>query len=224
MAISTDRLSPLIPGVAVDLKEWRNKMPPMSKQTSNAAIEPNHRLTVSRRGFLRLGAVFTAGLVLPGTLHAALTPGDSLERRLVFFNTHTREKLDICYARGTDYQPEALAAVNNILRDHRTNEIGAIDTGLLDLLCAIRAQAGDDACLHIISGYRSPRTNAMLRKRSGGVARRSLHMKGHAVDIRVPGLSTAQLRRIAVDLRRGGVGYYPRADFVHVDIGPVRTW
>jgi uncharacterized protein YcbK (DUF882 family) len=122
----------------------------------------------SRRQFLRLGAAFTASLALPGTLCAALTPDDLKERRLVFFNTHTREKLDICYARGETYQPEALAAVNNILRDHRTNEVSPIDTRLLDLLCAIRGQAGPNACLHIISGYRSPQTNRMLRKAAAG--------------------------------------------------------
>jgi uncharacterized protein YcbK (DUF882 family) len=179
---------------------------------------------LSRRQFLRLGAALTAGLALPGPLQASLTPEDPLERRLVFFNTHTREKLDVCYARGEAYRPEALAAVNNILRDHRTNEISPIDTRLLDLLYAIRAKAGSSTCLHIISGYRSPRTNALLRRRSRGVARKSLHMRGHAADIRVPGLSTARLRQIAMDLKRGGVGYYPRADFVHVDIGRVRAW
>jgi uncharacterized protein YcbK (DUF882 family) len=178
----------------------------------------------SRRQFLRLGATFTASLALPGTLCAALTPDDPKERRLVFFNTHTREKLDICYARGETYQPEALAAVNNILRDHRTNEVIPIDTRLLDLLCAIRGQVGPNACLHIISGYRSPQTNRMLRRRSRRVARKSLHMQGYAADIRIPGLSIAGLRRLALNLGQGGVGYYPRAGFVHVDIGPVRAW
>lgn len=198
-------------------------MPGMNRPT----VSPhpyNARLTLSRRQFLRLGAAFTAGLALPGSLHAALTPGDPQERRLVFYNTHTREKLDICYARGASYRPEALDAVNAILRDHRTNEVRPIDPRLLDLLCDIRSQAGSDACLHIISGYRSPRTNQMLRKRSRGVARKSLHMTGHAADIRIPGLSLQRLRQIAVKLGRGGVGYYPRADFVHVDIGRVRAW
>ena len=182
------------------------------------------RLTLSRRQFLRLGAAVTAGLALPGPLQAALTPDANRERRLVFFNTHTREKLDVCYAQGASYRPEALEAVNVILRDHRTNEIRPIAPRLLDLLCDIRSQAGPDACLHIISGYRSPRTNHMLSKRSRGVARKSLHMAGHAIDIRIPGLPLRRLRQIAVDLGRGGVGYYPRADFVHVDIGRVRTW
>ena len=146
------------------------------------------------------------------------------ERRLVLFNTHTREKLDVCYARGESYRSEALSAVNHILRDHRTNEVNPIDPRLLDLLCAIRSKAGPDACLHIISGYRSPGTNRRLRQQGRGVARKSLHMQGHAADIRIPGLATSRLRRMALTLRQGGVGYYPQSDFVHVDIGPVRSW
>ncbi len=181
-------------------------------------------LTLNRRQFLCMGAGLTAGLALPGPLCAALQPGRHEERRLVFFNTHTREKLDICYAKGASYRSEALDAVYMILRDHRTNEINPIDVRLLDFLCAIRSKAGPNACLHIISGYRSPRTNKMLRQHSRGVARKSLHMKGHAADIRIPGLPLDRLRRIAIDLGQGGVGYYPRANFVHVDIGRVRTW
>ena len=196
----------------------------MHKQTDPIPPQNHGQLALSRRQFLRLGAALTAGLALPGPLYAGLTTDDPQERRLVFFNTHTREKLDICYARGASYRPEALDAVNMILRDHRTNEIKRIDPRLLDLLCDIRSQAGHDACLHVISGYRSPRTNQMLSKRSRSVARKSLHMQGHAVDIRIPGLSIARLRKIAVDLGQGGVGYYPRSNFVHVDIGRVRAW
>ncbi len=181
-------------------------------------------LALSRRHFLCLGAAFTAGLALPGPLHAALAPDESKERRLVFFNAHTHEELDVCYAKGPSYRPEALAAINKILRDHRTSDIHPIDVRLIELLYAIRSQAGTDACLNIVSGYRSPKTNRMLRKRSRRVARNSFHMQGKAVDIRIPGLSTKKLRRIAVGLRQGGVGYYPRSKFIHVDTGPVRTW
>ncbi len=200
------------------------KMPLMKDRTPIIHRPQTEQLTLNRRQFLRLGAALSAGLVMPGPLYAALTPDHRQERRLVFFNTHTREELDVCYAQGSSYRLDALAAVNMILRDHRTNEISPIDTRLLDFLCDIRSQAGPDACLHIISGYRSPRTNKMLRRRSRGVARKSLHMQGHAADIRIPGLSIDRLRRIAIGLRQGGVGYYPRANFVHVDIGRVRTW
>ena len=199
-------------------------MPPMQRPRPQTIPLDEHHQVLSRRHFLRWGAAFTAGLVLPGQLYAALTADDQGERRLVFFNTHTHEKLDVCYARGESYRPEALSAVNHILRDHRTNEVNAIDPRLLDFLCAIRSKAGPDACLHIISGYRSPGTNRRLRQQGRGVARKSLHMKGHAADIRIPGLATSRLRRIALALRQGGVGYYPQSDFVHVDIGPVRTW
>lgn len=187
-------------------------------------MEHDHHLTLSRRQFLYLGAAFTAGLVLPGSLCASLPQGDQQERRLIFFNAHTHEKLDVCYARGPSYRPEALAAINKILRDHRANEVHPIDTHLLDLLFAIRSKAGTDACLHIVSGYRSPKTNQMLRQRSHRVARKSLHMQGQAADIRIPGLSTKKLRQIAINFRQGGVGYYPRSSFVHVDIGQFRTW
>ncbi len=202
----------------------RNKMPLMKKRPQSLSMRHPDGLTLSRRQFLHLGAAFTAALALPGPLYAALTTEDPLERRLIFYNTHTRENLDVCYAQGSAYRPEALEAVNMILRDHRTNEVSPIDIRLLDFLCAIRAQAGPSACLHIISGYRSPRTNRMLRNRSRGVARKSLHMKGHAADIRIPGLPVERLRSIATGLRMGGVGYYPRSNFVHVDIGPVRAW
>ena len=192
-------------------------------QTTTTPCHDHHQV-LSRRHFLRWGAALTAGLVLPGQLYAALNADDQKERRLVFFNTHTHEKLDVCYARGESYRPEALSAVNHILRDHRTNEVNPIDPRLLDLLCAIRSKAGPDACLHIISGFRSPGTNRRLRQQGRGVARKSLHMKGHAADIRIPDLATSRLRRIALALRKGGVGYYPQSDFVHVDIGPVRSW
>lgn len=206
------------------MQAMRTKMPAMQRPQPTTTPFREHHHTLSRRHFLRWGAAFSAGLVLPGQLYAALTSDDPWERRLVFFNTHTHEKLDVCYARGESYRTEALGAVNHIMRDHRTNEVNPIDPRLLDLLCAIRSKAGADACLNIISGYRSPRTNQRLHQRSRGVARKSLHMKGHAADIRIPGLATRRLRRIAVDLRQGGVGYYPQSNFVHVDIGPVRSW
>ncbi len=220
--LAIDFTARIEPGSYFDLKVMPIKM--LSMQRPQPTPPRDHRQFLSRRHFLRLGAAFTAGLVLPGQLHAALASDDHQERRLVFFNTHTRETLDVCYARGRSYRPEALSAVNHILRDHRTNEVSPIDPRLLDLLCAIRSKAGPDACLHIISGYRSPRTNQSLRQRSRSVARKSLHMQGHAADIRIPGLAISRLRRIALDLRQGGVGYYPRSNFIHVDIGPVRTW
>lgn len=191
-------------------------------QATHSRIPATNHLT--RRRFLKLGAFLAAGLVLPPSLHAIPRPEARGERRLKFFNTHTKERLEVCYLRDGQYHPEAIEAINNILRDHRTNEVHPIDHRLLDLLHGIRTKAGQDSCLHIISGYRSPATNAKLRRRSRGVARKSLHMLGYAVDIRIPGVRTASVRKIAMGLKQGGVGYYRKSDFVHVDIGPVRTW
>jgi uncharacterized protein YcbK (DUF882 family) len=196
----------------------------MKKRPLTIETKHVHDLALTRRRFLFLGTAFTAGLALPGPLRAAFETESPKERRLIFFNAHTHEKLDVCYAQGTTYRPEAIVEINKILRDHRTSDIYPIDIKLLDLLWRIRSQAGKDACLHIVSGYRSPKTNRMLRKRSRRVARNSFHMQGKAVDIRVPGLSTKKLRRIAFGLKQGGVGYYPRSKFVHVDTGPVRAW
>ena len=179
---------------------------------------------LTRRQFLKLASLLAAGLTLPQPLCAIPRPEDRGERILKFYNTHTRERLNVCYARGGQVDRDAIQAVNAILRDHRTNEVHPIDLRLLDLLHTIRLKAGRDSCLHIISGYRSPATNAKLRRNSRKVAKKSLHMRGHAADIRIPGIRTAKLREIALNLARGGVGYYPRSDFVHVDIGRVRSW
>ena len=178
----------------------------------------------SRRQFLKLGGVLAAGLIIPRYGHAIPHPQKPGERILKFFNTHTQEHLEVCYASDGEINPQAVQAVNTILRDHRTDEVHPIDVRLLDLLHAIRLKAGQDSCLHIISGYRSPTTNANLRRRGRGVARKSLHMRGQAADIRIPGIAIARLRKIALRLARGGVGYYPAANFVHVDIGRVRAW
>ena len=193
-------------------------------RTQPTPSRSNDRTHLSRRRFLQLGTLLAAGLVLPKSLYATPRPKERGERSLKFFNTHTREHLEVCYCRDGHYDQDAIRAVNTILRDHRTDEVHPIDLGLLDLLHTIRTKVGHDSCLHIISGYRSPATNAMLRRHSSGVARKSLHMQGFAADIRIPGIRTGALRKIALALHRGGVGYYPKSDFVHVDVGRVRTW
>lgn len=199
----------------------------MATETEQIESIPTRALSsasITRRRFLRLGTVLAAGLLLPRSLHAVTRPEDREECHLKFYNIHTQEKLEVCYRREGQYRPEALQSVNALLRDHRTDEIHPIDPRLLDLLHAIRIEAGQDSCLNIISGYRSPATNAKLRRHSRGVARKSLHIVGHAADIRIPGIQTAKVRKIALRLSRGGVGFYPESDFVHVDIGQVRAW
>ena len=178
---------------------------------------------LSRRGFLKAGLATVAATAFPA-LSLAHIHSSAQERRLSFYHTHTGEALTICYFRDGDYCRRALSKISYLMRDHYNEEVISIDTGLLDLLHRLAGRIQIDAPFHVISGYRSPHTNARLRRKSKGVASRSLHMLGKAVDIRVPGLRTAVLRKTAVKLKAGGVGYYPQSDFVHVDTGRVRCW
>jgi len=177
-----------------------------------------------RRDFLKLGVVVTGTLFNPFSALAAFDSRSKPFKNLAFYNTHTHERLHVCYYRNGKYDPAALKKINYHLRDHRTGEIKAIDTELLELLHAISIKTRFQKPFHVISGYRSPATNTKLRKISKGVAATSLHMQGKAIDIRVPGFNTRRLRKVAVKMKGGGVGYYPKSDFVHVDIGRVRYW
>jgi len=143
---------------------------------------------------------------------------------LSFYNTNTRESLDVCYYAHGQYSSKSLAKIDHILRDHRTEEVQHIHKGLLNLLHSVSMTLDHPVRFHIVSGYRSPETNAILRKRSKYVAKHSLHMQGEAVDIRIPGCDTRWLRNVCMKLKAGGVGYYSRSDFVHVDVGDIRYW
>jgi uncharacterized protein YcbK (DUF882 family) len=143
---------------------------------------------------------------------------------LAFDNLHTGEKLKTVYWRDGEYLPEAMRHIDWLLRDFRAEEIHPIDPRLLDLLAALHARLASRRPFEVISGYRSPATNAMLARLSGGVAQNSLHMQGMAIDIRVPGRDLRCVRAAALSLRCGGVGYYPSSDFVHLDTGRVRSW
>jgi len=146
-------------------------------------------------------------------------------RKLTFYNTHTDEHLNARYFAKGKYAPQALKEINHILRDYRTGEVIDIDRSLLDLLYAIAAKTRSrESVVEVISGYRAPATNAMLHRKSRGVAAKSLHVKGKAIDIRLSGYDTRRLYQAAVRLKGGGVGFYPNSDFVHVDVGPVRYW
>src|ERR1700723_979307 len=149
------------------------------------------------------------------------------EYRLRFYHTHTGERLDVVYRRGDQYLPEALDQLDHFLRDHRTGDVHRFDPRLFDLLHDLTASLGDSGGeIHVICGYRTPWSNEFLRTRSGhtGVAPQSLHMQAEAIDIRLPGIPTSELRDAALRLHRGGVGYYRSSDFVHVDVGRVRHW
>lgn len=178
----------------------------------------------SRRRLLTLGGLAAATCLAPRSVVAHLGPYAIPEKSLNLYNTHTGEGLKTVYWSQGHYVPEALAEVNRILRDHRADEIHSIDAALLDLLCSVHRRLEARQPFSIISGYRSPATNAMLRQLSSGVAKNSLHIQGKAIDIRLPGRDIAALHRVAVDLRRGGVGYYPQSNFVHLDTGTIRYW
>lgn len=181
----------------------------------------------SRRSFLHTMAnLAVAGAALsfaPAAL--AALPAKSGARTLSFAHTHTGESLRIVYAVKGAYIPEALKKLNYLLRDHHSGQIGRMDPKVFDLLFRLKQTLGTDAPFQIISGFRCPATNAILRKKGGGgVAKRSLHMEGKAIDIRLASVSLTDLRDAAKSARRGGVGFYPRDGFVHVDTGAVRHW
>ncbi len=145
--------------------------------------------------------------------------------RLRFFHTHTGERLDVTYRIGDQYVPEALDRLDHFLRDHRTGDVHRYDPRLFDLLNDLLESVGRaGAEINVICGYRSPWSNEFLRTHTPGVALHSLHMQAEAIDIRLPGLQTSALRDAALALRRGGVGYYAKSNFIHVDVGRVRRW
>lgn len=154
------------------------------------------------------------------------TPADAAgnSRQLDFYHTHTKESLAIVYHDGNDYIAAALEQINHFLSDFRTGAVHTIDPATLDILFTLRTELGGEDTFEIISAYRSPDTNAMLRKQGRGVAKRSQHLEGKAIDVRLRGVDTARLRDAAIKLQLGGVGYYRDSNFVHVDSGRVRTW
>lgn len=147
------------------------------------------------------------------------------EHRLRLFHTHTGERIDIVYRRGDAYLPDAIAKLDFLLRDFRTGDVRHFDPRLYDTLEDLTASVGRlGAQIDIVCGYRSPWTNEFLRSHTSGVAKNSLHIQAEAIDLRIPGVDTLKLRRAALNLHRGGVGYYPHSDFIHVDVGRVRQW
>jgi uncharacterized protein YcbK (DUF882 family) len=176
---------------------------------------------IGRRHFLKAGIGICTMLSLPSV---SARPMNTREKKLAFLNLHTGERIRSTYWIEGNYIPEELQAIENILRDHRTGELHAIDTGLLDLLQLLHEQIGAHKEFHIISAYRSPKTNEMLASRSNSVVKKSLHMQGKAIDIRLPECSLSNLRNVALSLKSGGVGYYPKSNFIHIDTGRVRFW
>ncbi|MGD8912989.1 MAG: DUF882 domain-containing protein [Candidatus Thiodiazotropha sp.] len=180
----------------------------------------NNYSRLSRRRFLR-GCASITGIVLASPL-LALASGES--RTLAFRHTHTAERETLTYWQDGEYQADSLQIIDHLLRDHRTGESTRMDRELLDMLYRLQQAVGRCGEFEIISAYRSAKTNAMLRKKSSGVAKRSLHMQGRAIDIRLSGCDLKLLRDRAVALKAGGVGYYPKSNFIHVDTGRFRYW
>jgi len=172
----------------------------------------------ARRDFLALAA---AGFLSAPALAFAQAPD---RRRLALHHLDTGESLDVVYWADGHYLPDAIHRIAALLRDYRADKVHAIDPKLLDLLAALRDRLHADTPYLVICGYRCPATNVMLRAETTGVAAASLHMAGSAIDLRVPGKALSAVYRAAVAMKAGGVGYYPRSNFVHVDVGPVRRW
>jgi uncharacterized protein YcbK (DUF882 family) len=180
-----------------------------------------------RMGLQVCGALLiTASLLLSWpAAETATTAPPGRQYRLRLYHTHTGERLDIVYRRGSTYIPEAISKLDHYLRDHRTGDVHPFDPRLFDLLSDLTRAVGHPAGeIDVVCGYRTPWSNTFLRRRSSGVAAHSLHMQAMAIDIRMPGVATSQLRAAALALKRGGVGYYRQSDFVHVDVGRVRQW
>ncbi len=185
---------------------------------------------MNRREILQAGLMGSLG----GLLWAGLSSGTaeasifSMPKAgafpIAFRNQHTGESFSGAYRVGNRYLPEAFKKINHILRDFRTEDEFPIDPRVIDIAYMVHQKTGINQPYEVLSGYRSPRTNATLRRTSAGVAKNSLHLTGQAMDFRLPGYRTSRLRDIAVNLRAGGVGYYKGSNFLHIDTGKIRHW
>jgi uncharacterized protein YcbK (DUF882 family) len=197
---------------------------PMERDPSRTNVLTPPGAPMTRRSFLSLAAWGAGVLLVPGLAAAALPPPGG-PRELVFHNLHTNEWLRALYWDGGEYLADALAEIDAILRDHRTGEIRPMAPQLLDLVHALTVRLGGGRTVQIVSGYRSAATNELLRSADPGhIAEHSLHLSGEAIDLRIEGRPLRRVRDAALALGAGGVGYYPRSGFVHVDIGRVRRW
>jgi uncharacterized protein YcbK (DUF882 family) len=203
----------LVPGVALADDWMRVNSIPMTSQ-----VPARSSIMKSRMGAGRENAGYQTARYAPAQSHGGTT------RSLAMYNTHTGESVNLVYCEKGYYVPGALHEINYFFRDFRANQIKPIDPRLLDLLHAIHQASDSSKPFNLVSGYRSARTNAMLASQSEGVARHSMHIEGKAADINLPGRQLSILQRIALALQFGGVGYYPRSGFVHVDTGRVRHW
>ncbi|MEH0690868.1 DUF882 domain-containing protein [Vibrio cholerae] len=179
-------------------------------------------MDLSRRHFIQLaGSGIVVASCLPGVAFASRA---QQPRVLAMSNLHTGEALETCYFDGANYVKNELKRLNHLCRDFRRNEVHPMDKRLFDQISKIQTMLGVEAEVQIVSGYRSPATNEALRAQSSGVAKKSYHMLGQAIDFRLDGVDLKKVRDAARELKAGGVGFYPSSDFVHIDTGPVRYW
>jgi uncharacterized protein YcbK (DUF882 family) len=172
-----------------------------------------------------LAALLAIYSATPAAAAEASTTSGSSIYWLHLYHLHTGERLDVVYRIGDQYVPEGVEKLDHFLRDHRTGDVKDYDIKEFDLLHDLLAKLGHpDSTIDIVCGYRTPWSNTYLREHGHGVALHSQHMEAKAIDIRIPGISSAIVRDAALSLHRGGVGYYGQSDFVHVDVGPVRRW
>lgn len=185
----------------------------------------SQKLDMDRRGLLKMGLAGLLAAVVPlGLSRNAYAKSNYDSWKIAFRHEHTGESFSGVYRVGDRYLPEAFERINYVLRDFRTGEVFPMDPRTIDILSMVHKRMGATEPYETLSGYRSPKTNAMLRKSSTGVAKNSFHMYGQAIDFRIAGVSTSKLRTVAKGLQAGGVGYYPNSNFVHVDTGKVRSW
>jgi len=194
------------------------------RNRNHSASEP---VNLDRRRFstrFAAGVGLGVGALALGQSTAVSAALSLPERRLRLVNAHTWEKLDLAYWADGDYIPEALGEINFLMRDHRANKVKSVDVKLIDQLYILYTSLDTNERVHVLSGYRTPETNAALRKRSEGVAKFSLHMEARALDLNIPGIHASVIQKHALAIKLGGVGYYDRAGFVHIDTGEVRSW
>lgn len=179
---------------------------------------------LNRRSFLKGGMTLSLSALVSVSAKPALAMPSGGAYSISFQNSHTGETFSGVYRVGDKYLPEAFERINYVMRDFRENEVFPMDPRAIDIIAAVHKYTGTEKPYSVISGYRSPHTNATLRSESNGVARKSLHMTGQAIDVRLSDINPRHIREIAMDLKAGGVGYYPRQGFVHLDSGAFRTW
>lgn len=199
-----------------------NTMSHQQNHCSKLNLNPTQGI-LSRRSFLT--TMVGASAFLAATPSQALASFRPLEPRVLSLNNlHTGEKLVSTYWADGEYLPDSLADIDHLLRDHRRDEVATIDPKLLDFLHGVQRKMDAKGRFEVISGYRSPQTNESLRASTSGVAKKSFHMRGMAIDVRMPGQDLTHFRKAAMAMRAGGVGYYPKSNFLHLDVGRVRSW